>query len=162
MLLSRVQQPRLALAFAVAGALSFWLPDVAIHIIAGRTFDAPHARLITLIMPTAFLTAYLAARTLAAKRGYKRLGVAMLVGVWLGGGVFMTISATAAGGGFAGPNGVRGTVIVVLMSMVPIYTYIMAAYDGSLLALLAVTVGALLICCVQASGLPLPSLRRHR
>ncbi len=39
-LLSRIKQPRLALSFAVAGALSFWLPDVVIHIDAGRNFDS--------------------------------------------------------------------------------------------------------------------------
>jgi pimeloyl-ACP methyl ester carboxylesterase len=48
----------LALSFAVAGALSFWLPDVAIHIAERRMFDSPHAWVITFLLPATFLLAY--------------------------------------------------------------------------------------------------------
>jgi hypothetical protein len=86
----------------------------------------------------------------------------MLLGVWLSGGIFMMISATAGGGGFVGPNGVAGTLLVLLLSLFPIYTCIMATYDGSLFALLAATLGPFLIWCVQSSGIPLPFHRRPR
>jgi hypothetical protein len=64
----------------------------------------------------------------------------MLLGIWLLGGLAMTAGASFCGGGFAGPNGVMGTAIVIGMSLVPIYTFVMATYDGSLGALLMVTV----------------------
>ena len=86
----------------------------------------------------------------------------MLVGVWLTGGLFMMITATASGGGFAGANGVRDSFFVLLLSVIPIYTFIAATYDGSLFALLAVTVGILLIGSIGSSGMPLPHLRRPR
>jgi hypothetical protein len=65
-------------------------------------------------------------------------------------------------GGFAGPDGIKEGVILVLMSVVPIFTCMMAAYDGSLFALLAVTLGAVLIWGIGASQMPLPFLRRDR
>ena len=77
----------------------------------------------------------------------------MLLGVWLTGGIFMTISATAGGGGFVGPDGVAGVLRVLLLSLFPVYTCIMATYDGSLFALLAATLGPFLIWCVQSSGI---------
>ena len=59
-LLSRIKQPRLALSFAVAGALSFWLPDVVIHIDAGRDFDSPHVWVITILLRTVWRIGWLA------------------------------------------------------------------------------------------------------
>ena len=37
---SRIQQPRLTIWLAIAGALSFWLPDLAVHV-AARLDSAP-------------------------------------------------------------------------------------------------------------------------
>jgi hypothetical protein len=69
----------------------------------------------------------------------------MLVGVWLLGGVFMMISATIAGGGFSGPDGFKGGLIAIAMSLIPIYTFIMATYDGSLFALLLISMALFLV-----------------
>jgi hypothetical protein len=130
---------------ALIGGLSFWLPDLAAHVVAGRRFDSPHVRVITFLMPITFVIAYLIVRRFAAKRDFRWVGGAMLLGVWLSGGLFMTLAATVSQGGFAGPDGVRGGLLMIALSVVPIVTYMMAAYDGSLGALLAVTLGALLV-----------------
>jgi hypothetical protein len=37
------------------------------------------------------------------------------------------------------------------LSVIPIVTYVLASYDGSLFALLAVTVGGLLVCGFRSS-----------
>ncbi|MGC1650378.1 MAG: hypothetical protein WA741_31530 [Candidatus Sulfotelmatobacter sp.] len=155
--LSRIKQPRLALSFAVTGALSFWLPDLAIHIYAGARFDFPHVRVLTILASATFLLAYLGARRFAVKRDFKWLGAAMFFGVWLTGGLFVTLSATASGSGFAGPQGVLGSLLMIVSSLVPGVVYILAAYDGSFAALLAVTVGALLLWGVRASWVLLAS-----
>jgi hypothetical protein len=42
------------------------------------------------------------------------------------------------------------------LSILPPVTYMFAAYDGSLFALLGVSVGALLLWGIRASGMPLP------
>ena len=100
---SRMKQPRLTIWFAVAGALSFWLPDVAIHFYAGRNLDSRHIWAITILAPATFLLAYLLARRLAVKRDFRWLGAAMLLGVWITGGLFITLAATASGGGLVSP-----------------------------------------------------------
>jgi hypothetical protein len=74
------------------------------HIFARQSFDSPHVRIITLLMPATFLIAYLTARRIAVKRDFKWAGAAMLLGVWLTAGLFMALSATVSGSGFAGPD----------------------------------------------------------
>ena len=132
------------LKLALIGGLSFWSPDVAVHLSVGRGFDSPHVRVITFLMPATYLAACLIARRFAGRRNFKSVGAAMLLGVWLSGGLFMTLSATASQGGFAGPDGVRGGLLMIALSVIPLVTYMMAAYDGSLGALIIVTLGALL------------------
>jgi hypothetical protein len=144
----------LALSFAIAGALSFWLPDVAVHIIAGPNFDSRHVWGITILMPAAFLLTYVVARKFALRRDFRWVGAAMLLGVWLTGGLFMTIAAMASGSEFVGVSGVWRLVVIVL-SVIPIVTYILATYDGSLFALLVLTVGALLLLGFRASRITL-------
>ena len=156
-LLSRIKQPRVAASFAVAGALSFWLPDVAVHLNAGRNFDSLHVWVMTILLPATFLSAYVVAKRLAVKRDFKCVGAAMLLGVWLTGGLFMTLAATASGSGFIGPGGVWTSLLMIVFSVIPVVTYILAAYDGSLFALLAVTVGAVLLWGLRASWILLTS-----
>ena len=132
------------------------------HVVAGRGFSGLHVKAVTLVLPIAFLIAYLSLRQVAARRGYKSLGMAMLVGVWLTGGLFMEIAATSSGGGFAGANGVRDSLFMTALSVIPPVTYMFAAYDGSLFALLAVTVGAILTWGIRRSGMPVPYLRRSK
>lgn len=153
---SRVKRIRLTLWFAVTGALSFWLPDVAVHIGAGPHFDSRHVRVITILTPAIFLFAYVIARRVAANLDFKWVGPAMLLGVWLTGGLFMALAAMASGGELAGAHGV-GRLVVGVLSVIPIVTCIVAAYDGSLFALLAVTLGSVLVCCGRASWMLLTS-----
>ena len=147
---SRIKRQRLVLSLAIAGAISFWLPDVAVHISAGPNFDSRHVWATTILSPAAFLFTYVVARRLAIKRDFKWVGAAMLLGVWITGGLFMTIAAMASGSGFVGVSGVWRLVIIVL-SVIPIVTYILATYDGSLFALLVLTLGALLTSGFRAS-----------
>ena len=159
----REQQTKLALWLAVAGAVSFWLPDVVIQTAARRSFDAlqvrTQIRIITFLLPATFLCAYLLARRLSMKRNFKWIGSAMLLGVWFTGGLFMMLAATGSGGGFAGPDGVRGGFLMAALGTLPPFTFMMATYDGSLGALLAVTFGALLFWGIRSSGMPLPFRR---
>ena len=146
----QVKRPALTLAFAVAGALSFWLPDVAVHADASSNLDARHAWAITVLAPSIFLFAYLVARRVASKHNFTRVGPSMLLGVWLSGGLFMTIAAMVSKSDFVGGTG-TWRLVVIFMSVVPSVTYVLAAYDGSLFALLAITVGGLLILGFRSS-----------
>ena len=148
--ISRIRRPRLALSFAIAGALSFWLPNVAVHIGAGPNFDSRHVWVITILMPAAFLLTYVAAREFAIKRHFRWVGAAMLLGMWITGGLFMMIAAMASGSGFVGANGVWRLLIIAL-SVIPIVTFILATFDGSVFPLLVVTLGALLLLGFRAT-----------
>lgn len=155
---SRIRRPRLALSFAIAGALSFWLPNVAVHIGAGPNFDSGHVWVITILMSAAFLLTYVVARKFAIKRHFRWVGAAMLLGVWITGGLFMTIAAMASGSEFVGASGVWRLVIIAL-SVIPIVTFILATVDGSVFALLVVTLGALLLLGFRAIRILLTSGR---
>jgi hypothetical protein len=69
----------------------------------------------------------------------KRIGPSLIAGVWIFGGLFMMTGASFSSGGFASPNGIKWAVMSMLLSVVPIYTFVLATYDGSLFALLLVT-----------------------
>jgi hypothetical protein len=150
-LVSRIKDPLLALSFAVAGALSFWLPDVAIHIYAARNLNSRHVWAITILAPLTFLFTYVLARRFASSRNFRWLGAAMLLGTWVTGGLFITLAETAAGSGLVGPHGIRDSLLMIVSSVIPGVTYILAAYDGSFLALVVVTVGGLLLWGFRAS-----------
>lgn len=74
----------------------------------------------------------------------------MLLGVWVSGGLFMTVASMASGSEFIGGSGLW-RVVAIVAGIVPIVTYVLSSYDGSVFALLAVTVGSLLICGVHSS-----------
>lgn len=86
------------------------------------------------------LVCFVVARRFETKRDFKWVGPAMLLGVWLTGGLFVTL-ATASGSGFVGVDGV-GRLLIIVLSVIPVVTFILAVCDGSLLALLAVTMDA--------------------
>jgi len=139
-----------ALAFAAAGALSFWLPDVAIHAQGGPNLDVRHAWTITVLAPLIFLFAYLVARRFALKRHFRMVGPTMLLGVWLSGGMFMTIGAILSRSEFIGGLGIW-RLVMIFMSIIPVVTLFLAANEGSVLALLAITLGGLLILGFRSS-----------
>jgi hypothetical protein len=59
-------------------------------------------------------------------------------------------SALVSGNDFIGGTGLWRLAIIP-MSIVPIVTFILASYEGSLFALLAITLGGLLICGVRVN-----------
>jgi hypothetical protein len=152
----------LTLWLAVAGGLSFWLPDLAIHVAA--KLDSAPARwdaALIFLPPGTFLLTYLIARRDAARRGFKRVGVAMLVGVWLTSGTFMAITATTTERGFAHP-GILGWLGTIVLSIFPMVMFYFAAYEGSLFALLVLILGALLFWGARSSAAVYSSHRRPR
>lgn len=161
-LFSRIQQPGLTFWLAIAGALSFWLSDLAIHVAA--RLDSTPARwdpALVFLPPGTFLFTYLMARRVAARRGFKRVGVAMLVGVWLASGTFIAITATATVRGFAHTS-VLDWLGTILLSIFPIVMFYFSAWEGSLFALLVLMFGALLVWGARTSATVHSSHRRSR
>lgn len=121
------------------GAFGFWLPDVLLHAIRRNNFDARDVRVVTLVMPIALLATLMVSKRVMRERPKISAGTYFLVGVWLFGGIVMSLGATFSGGGLAAPGGTSQVALVMVLSLFPIYTFMMATYDGALLALLFVT-----------------------
>ena len=130
------------------GALSFWLLDVLLHALERYDFFGLDVWFLTAAMPMLFFAAHF-----GAKRFYgKSVLVApwMLLGVWLLGNLFMMMGVSFSGGGFAvGPF--RDIAVMLLLSLLPPSTFMLATYDGSLFALLLVTALAVVLWILEAA-----------
>ena len=128
----------LTMRIAFLGAVSFWAPDIAIHAIRRNLFGRFEVLAVTVTMPLILIVCWaVVAKSLGMAA--RAAAIRMLLGIWLLGGLCMAVGASFSGGGFAGPDGIRGAAIVIGMSLLPFYTFIAATYDGSLGALLLVT-----------------------
>ncbi len=116
----------------VFGAVLFWTPAVIVHGLAGAEFSRGHVILVTYVLPLTLLAGLLTVRRLAQSGQSKLIAPFSLLGIWLFGGVAITVNATFSGGGFATPDGWKG----VLIGAVPPFNLMMASHDGSLFALL--------------------------
>ncbi|MFZ0523025.1 MAG: hypothetical protein WAL95_18495 [Candidatus Acidiferrales bacterium] len=141
------------LKLAVLGGVAFWLPDVLLHAFRGYNFNGRDVRIVTIICPLTMLIVFLVASWTDKANPPKSVFPALVAGVWLLGGLFMLVGASFAGGGLLAPDGARGAMFWILLSLVPIYTFIMATYDGALAALLLVTAFAVPIWLVERSGI---------
>ena len=105
-------------------------------------FWHPTHLLLTILLPLCFTYTYVIAR-----RRYCNaktfIALPMLIGLWTLGGLFMSVSASFSGGGFASPGGLRDAFLLILLSFLPPYTFMMATYNGTLFGLLLATVAPL-------------------
>lgn len=152
---------RPALLLACIGALSFWTPDLIVHAWFRHSFDSPQVWAVNFLMPAALLIAYLISRRRARINGFRFVGISMVIGVWLTGGLFIMLCATVEGAGFA-TAGLFPSILLVIGSVIPILTCMLATYDGSLGALLIITAAAMLIWAYDASGLREALSRRDK
>jgi hypothetical protein len=102
-------------------------------------------------MPLTLLGIFIGTKRANKGDSPRRIGLPMLAGVWLLGGFFMVIGASFSGGGFMMAGGVRAAGGVLLLSLFPMYTFIMATYDGALAALLLVSAVAILVWIFQST-----------
>jgi hypothetical protein len=139
-----------ALKLRLLGSSAFWLPDVVLHAVAGHEFSGLHVWILTVIMPSTLLLTWIRVkRSKAAEPAYPA-GTLMLVGAWVFSGFFMMLAQSFSGGGFNSPDGIRWVVTSTVLSVIPLYTFTLATYDGTLGALLLVTVAACVIAAAQA------------
>lgn len=124
---------------AVTGAGAFWLPDVAWHVVRGDKFDRYDVLGVTILMPAALFAAFLLLRRAnkAASQAFRAWP--LMLGVWELGGYFILLASTFQHAGFRNMHGASDFLMAVLLPLIPIYTWIMATYDGSLGALIIVS-----------------------
>jgi hypothetical protein len=118
------------------GALSFWLPEIVLY---GWTRQELNGKLITFLLPGIFLIVYALVWALRPRRMTKpSAAFFMVLGVIFLGTLAMAIGATLRGAGFLGQP-VSTLLGVLLGTIIPIYAFIAATYDGSLYALVFVS-----------------------
>lgn len=128
---------RLVLGLA-AGALTFWLPVVLAHWVFGELGILLTATLLTLVLPVLLCLALdFLAQWWTVPR--PKLFLAMIAGIWSTGPFFMMMSLTfTPGEGFHAPG--AWSSVGLETALFPLSTFMMATYEGSLLAVLLTTV----------------------
>ena len=123
----------------LAAGIAFWIPSILVHCVR-RDFGASRLDLLAVsILP-------LAASVITLESLYRRhrtssrrgtIALWMLLGIWVFGPLCTTIGATFGGGGFTQPGGWH-----ILLLGIPLFvplTFTMSTYDGTLGALLVIT-----------------------
>ncbi len=118
------------------GALAFWVPEFILY---AWTKHGVNGKLVTFLLTTSFLIVYLLVSILRPKRIPKpSVAVFMVLGVVFLGTLAIAIGATIRDAGFWEHPG--ATLLgVILGTVIPIYAFIAATYDGSLYALISVS-----------------------
>lgn len=121
----------------LVGALAFWLPEIFLY---AWTRQPLNGKLITFLLPSCLILTYFLASRVRPKRVPRpSAAIFMLMGTVFLGTLAMTIGATIRGAGFLEHPG--ATLLgVMLGTIIPIYAFIAATYDGSLYALILVSI----------------------
>ena len=136
----RISITKRSLSIAVLGAFAFWTPSVFLHAVRQYSFSSQDGRLLTILIPLVNFTVFVVIWRFIY-RSERRLFIAlpMLVGIWVSGPLFIMISASFAGGGFAKSGAWLYVIISTLLF--PMMTFYFSLFDGTLGALLIVTLG---------------------
>lgn len=116
------------------GGLSFWLPDTVAHLIRSVQFDRRDVVVVTVLMPLCLCAGWVAASKILT-RSLASVAPQFLMGIWVTGGLLMSL-----GWMLSTPSPVHSLAISSLLGIIPIYTFMAATYDGSLGALLLVSI----------------------
>jgi hypothetical protein len=121
----------------LSGALAFWVPEILLYAWTRRELNG---KLVTFLLPSSLVIVYLLVSMFRPKRIRKpSAAIFMVLGVVFLGTLAMTIGATLRGGGFWEHPG--STLLATLLgTVIPIYAFISATYDGSLYALVSVCI----------------------
>lgn len=130
--------------FITFGAITFWIPDVFLHRVRGRSFSGIDIIILTLGLPLLCIAALKLVWQLRNGRFSLRLAAgSMVIGIWATGPFFMAIGWSFSGGGLATQGGWDFVKLGTLLF--PIFTFMGATYDGTLFALGLTTLGLGLI-----------------
>jgi hypothetical protein len=120
------------------GGIVFWAPNIAVHWITGFRFSYSDAIGVTFLLPAA---TYLFFRMFwwPLRKQEDRLSAALfaVLGIWILGPSMLTFSASFCGGGLTQPDAWH--FFVIGTPLFPLFTFVMSTYDGTLFALLLVT-----------------------
>jgi len=136
------------------GGLSFWLPDTVTHLIRNVQFDRRDVMVVTVLMPLCLCAAWVAASKIL-RRTTVSVAPQFLLGIWVTGGLLMSLGWMLSTG-----SPLLSLTVSTILGIVPIYTFVAAAYDGSLAALLLVSV-VLCLAWILPIGFAKPERKAH-
>jgi hypothetical protein len=136
---------RWMLVFITLGTI-FWIPSVIIHGLRGREFGVGRLDVLS-VTSFSIIAAVLALEVMSRWQWHPfnrpTIALSMLFGIWFFGPFCMMISASFSGGGFFSPEPWLSLASAVVLFLP--YTFMMSTYDGTLGALLIITVLFLII-----------------
>jgi hypothetical protein len=136
-LASEARIPMKARMLFLLGALAFWLPEIVLYVWNKQDING---KLITFLLPSIFLIVYLLVAILRPRQTARpSAAIYMMLGVIFLGTLAMAIGATIRGAGFLEHTG-SAMLGVLLGTIIPIYAFIAATYDGSLYALVFISI----------------------
>ena len=121
---------------ALVGALGFWLPLVVLETL-WKHGDVNLVAANALPVLT-FACVYGVLRTRHQNDG-RLLPIATLVGIYALGPLMIWLTWSAHGGGFAATHGPRAALWLLLFTVVPPFTFYLATWNGTLVAVLVVS-----------------------
>ena len=112
------------------GGLSFWLPDSVMHLIRNVRFDRRDVWITTTLMLFSLSVAWIFTSKFLG-RNLRFVAPHLLLGIWITGGLMMSLGWVSST-----PHPLKSVALSSVLGILPMYTFMAAAYDGSLLALL--------------------------
>jgi hypothetical protein len=150
---SRLARNSDAIQLMLLGGLVFWTPNIVVHWITGYGFSYSDAIALTFFLPAA---AYLFFRLVwwPLRKQRNRFSAALfaVLGIWIAGPAMLTLSGSFCGGGLSQPGAWHFFLIGTLLF--PLFTLVMSTYDGTLFALLLVTLLLPLLANFRGTGGP--------
>lgn len=126
--------------YGLSVAAAFWLPDVVIHALTGKSFFGREVLIITLFLPLIAAAIFYLIRKIRKYTDSQTLTiVSSILGVWITGPFFMMISSSFSDGGFSRTDigfFQQLSFLITCTAGFPIFTFMMSTYDGTLFALL--------------------------
>ncbi len=122
-----------------AGGFAFWLPDILVKASSHDTLRS--VSVLSVLCPGSLLVAYALITAWTRESERIRIPLAMLIGVWVLGPTMISVAGTFGGGFWARQSNEWMTTFLglALATVLPPITFVLSAYDGTLLGLLLAT-----------------------
>jgi cyanate permease len=125
--------------YGLIGAGVFWIPDIVIHAFYRKEFGSKAVLFFTCLAPIISLAILIFLTRRQPKHHPFIISLFMLLGIWILGPFFMSIGASFSVGGFASEYINIWTFLLQATILFPLSTWMMSAYDGSMGALILLT-----------------------
>jgi hypothetical protein len=136
------------------GGLSFWLPDTVTNLIRNVQFDRRDVMVVTVLMPLCLCAGWVTVSKILRK-SLVSIAPQFLLGIWVTGGLLMSL-----GWMLSTSSPLHSLAVSSVLGIIPIYTFMAATYDGSLAALLLVSI-VLFLAWILPMGFAKPERKAH-